>query len=41
MHFEVAASSMDIMAVSADNIAASVTVLRGQSNLKKQKLVQT
>jgi hypothetical protein len=34
LHFEVAQSSMDIM-------AASVSILGGQSNLKMQKIVQT
>ena len=47
LHFEVAQSSMDIMAASAenmaassDNMAASVTILGGHSNLKRQKFIQ-
>jgi hypothetical protein len=40
LRFEVAQTSMVIIAASADNMAASVTILRGQSNLKTQKFVQ-
>jgi hypothetical protein len=40
LRFEVAQTSMDIIAASADNMAASVTIFRGQSNLKTQKFVQ-
>ena len=36
LRFEVSQSSMDIMAVSAGNMAASVTLLRGQINWKNR-----